>query len=141
MSDKTKRPYVPMPEDELKEIKHEAIEEGEKSGAYMLRMVRIGRAAKILLGKYVFGEYDLEDFFKALKGDTPDIEAIDREISEAGKGLSLREYQEKLREMKNACREGKRIIELREDRIDEKLDELEHLIEELGGETILEKKR
>ena len=130
MPDRTKRPYIPVPEEELREIKHEAIEEGEKSGTYMLKLMRIGRAAKILLGKYIFGEYDWEDFSKALKGETPDIEEIKEEIEFLGKNLPPREFYERLLEIKRICREGKRIIELREDVINEKLDELEHLLEE-----------
>ena len=129
MPDRTKRPYIPVPEEELREIKHEAIEEGEKSGTYMLKLMRIGRSAKILLGKYIFGDYDWEDFFKALKGETPDIEEIKEEIAALGSNLSPREFYERLLEMKQVCREGRRIIELREDVIDEKLDELEHQIE------------
>ena len=129
MPGRTKRPYIPVPEDELKEIKHEAIEEGEKSGAYMLKLMRIGRAAKILLGKYIFGDYDWKDFSKALKGETPDIEAIKEEIAALERKLPPRDLYERLLEMKRICHEGKRIIELREDVIDEKLDELEHQLE------------
>jgi len=132
MPDRAKRPYIPVPEDELKEIKHEAIEEGERSGTYMLKLIRIGRIAKILFGKYIFGEYDWEDFSKALKGETPDIEWIKKEIASLGRNLSPREFYERLLEMKRFCQEGKRIIELREGVIDEKLDELEHLLEKEG---------
>jgi len=139
MVGKSKRPYVPIPDEELKKIKHEAIEQGENSGRYMLNLIRLGRFARILFGKYVFGSYDREDFLKALKGETPDMEEINREIVEAGRDLALREYRKKLLEMKNACKKGKRIIELREDRIDEKLDDLEHLLEKFGGDYIFEK--
>ena len=129
MPDRTKRPYIPVPEEELREIKHEAIEEGEKSGAYMLKLMRIGRAAKMLLGKYIFGDYDWKDFSKVLKGETPDIEEIKEEIAALERKLPPRDLYERLLEMKRICREGKRIIELREDVIDEKLDELEHQLE------------
>ena len=48
MPDRTKRPYIPVPEEELREIKHEAIEEGEKSGTYMLKLlVQVARSMNI----------------------------------------------------------------------------------------------
>ena len=51
-------------------------------------------------------------------------------MSFLGKNLPPREFYERLLEMKRICREVKRIIELREDVINEKLDELEHQLEE-----------
>ena len=140
MTGKSKRPYISVPDEELREIKHEAIEEGEPSGAYMLKLIRIGRAAKIFFGKYLWGMYSWRDFLDALNGEKPDIEVIKEQIEQMGRGLSLREYQKKLLDMKKALEEGKRQVEIRQDLVEEKLDELEHLIEELGGDTILEKK-
>jgi len=156
MPDKTKRPYVPVTEEELKEIKHEAIEEGEKSGAYMLKRMRLGRIVERVFGKtlgsyllglfeYLFGEYDREDVIKALRGETPDIEAIGSEIVAAGKGLTLKQFHVRLKGMKVACKEGKRLIDSREDKINETLDDLEHWIEEFGEDypfdRILEEKK
>jgi hypothetical protein len=129
MPEKMKRPYIPVPDEELKEIKHEAIEEGEKSGHYMLKLMRFGRFAKILLGKYLFGSYDLSDTFAIYRGEKPVREEIEEEIEELERKLPPREFYERLLNMKRFCREGKRIIEIREDVLDEKIDELEHMLE------------
>ena len=111
---------VYMPRDEYVDYKVGAARAGSRISHYLLRLIRIGKA---------FLDYDLHDFLKVLRGEKPDREEIEEEIMALGRDLSPREFYERLLEMKRFCREGRRIIELREDVIDEKLDELEHLLE------------
>jgi len=112
---------VYMPRGEYVGYRVDAARTLERVSHYLLRLIRIGKA---------FMDYDLRDFLKVLRGETADREEIEEEIEDLGRNLSLREFYERLLEMKRFCREGRRIIELREDVIDEKLDELEHLLEE-----------
>jgi len=112
---------VYMPRREYVGYKIDAAKDGSRISHYLLRLIRIGKA---------FMDYDLRDFLKVLRGEKPDREEIEEEITALGRNLSPREFYERLLEMKCFCREGRRIIELREDVIDEKLDELEHLLEE-----------
>ena len=111
---------VYMPRNEYVGYKIDAAKDGSRISHYLLRLIRIGKA---------FLDYDLHDFLRVLRGEKPDREEIEEEIMALGRSLSPREFYERLLEMKRFCREGKRIIELREDVIDEKLDELEHLLE------------
>jgi len=111
---------VYMPRKEYLGYKIDAAKDGSRISHYLLRLIRIGKA---------FLDYDLHDFLKVLRGEKPDREEIEEEIMALGRDLSPREFYKRLLEMKRFCQEGRRIIELREDVIDEKLDELEHLLE------------
>ena len=112
---------VYMPRNEYLKHKVIAAQVWSKLSSYLLRAIRIGTA---------FMNYDWEDFKKVLSGGKADREEIEEEIEALGRKLPPREFYKRLLRMKRFCREGKRIIELREDVIDEKLDELEHLLEE-----------
>ena len=124
MSDESRKDDVKtsvyMPRNEYVEYKIDAAKDGSRISHYLLRLIRIGKA---------FMDYDLRDFLKVLRGEKPDREEIEEEITALGRSMSPREFYERLLEMKQVCREGRRIIELREDVIDEKLDELEHQLE------------
>jgi len=134
---------VYMPREEYVEYKIDAVKAGSKVSSHLLRLIRTGKAVsdlgwktliRLFIGKYVFGNYDYKDVLKAARGETPDIEEVSREIDEFGRGLTLTEYRRRLLKMREACREGKRLIEIREEVIAEKLDEVEHLIKRFGEE-------
>jgi hypothetical protein len=112
---------VYMPRGEYVEHKIVAVKTGSKVSRYLLRLIRVGRA---------FMDYDLRDFLAVLRGRKPDYEWIMEEVEALrGKVNSTREYYELLVDQKRACREGRRYLEIKEEIVDEKLDELEHLLE------------
>lgn len=90
----------------------DAVKDGSRISHYLLRLIRIGKA---------FLDYD---FLKVLRGEKLDSEEIEEEIMALGRNLSPREFYERLLEMKLFCREGRWIIELREDVIDEKAQKI-----------------
>ena len=122
MSDERNRDDVKasvyMPRNEYVGYKIDAAKDGSRISHYLLRLIRIGKA---------FLDYDLHDFLKVLRGEKPDREEIEEEIMALGRNLSPREFYERLLEMKRFCSEGKRIIELREDVIDEKARKIQLL--------------
>jgi len=134
---------VYMSRGEYMRYKIDAVKAGSKVSPHLLKLIRIGKAVhdydwKVLIWlffrRYVFGDYDCKDLLKAARGETPDIEEVSREIDEFGRGLTLAEYRRRLLKMREACREGKRLIEIREEVVAEKLDEVEHLIKRFGEE-------
>ena len=109
---------VYMPRNEYVGYKIDAAKDGSRISHYLLRLIRIGKA---------FLDYDLHDFLKVLRGEKPDREEIEEEIMALGRDLSPREFYERLLKMKRFCRESRRIIELREDVIDEKARKIQLL--------------
>jgi hypothetical protein len=101
--------------------KVDAAKVGSKVSRYLLRLIRIGKAAL---------DYDWRDFLAVLRGKKPDREWIMEEVEALEKRTtSLREYYELLLDQKKACREGRRYLEIKEDILNEKIDDLEHMLE------------
>ena len=108
---------VYMPRNEHVGYKIDASKDGSRISRYLLRLIRIGKA---------FLDYDLRDFLKVLRGEKLDREESE-EIMALRRDLSPREFYERLLKMKLFCREGRWIIELREDVIDEKARKIQLL--------------
>ena len=119
--DDTVKASVYMPRKEYIDYKIDAAKIGSKISQYLLRLIRLGKA---------FLDYDFQDFMKIVHGEEPDRDYIEREIREIGSKMSLREFYDWLNEMKHAIKEGRRLLDLREEVADELLDELEHRLEE-----------
>ena len=112
---------VYMPRSEYVGYKVDAAKAFVRVSRYLLRLIRIGKA---------FMDYDWRDFMKVLHGEKADREEIEEEIAALGRCMPPKEFYERLLEMKRFCREGRRLIDLREEVIDEKLEDLEHILEE-----------
>ena len=119
--DDTVKASVYMPRKEYVDYKIDAAKTGSKISQYLLRLIRLGKA---------FLDYDFQDFMKIVHGEEPDQDFIEREIRNLGAKMTRREFYERLKQMKQGIKEARRLLDLREDVVDELLDELEHKLEE-----------
>jgi hypothetical protein len=123
--DEVVKASVYMPRGEYIEHRIEAVKAGSTVSSRFLRLIRVAKA---------FMDYDLRDFLAVLRGRKPDYEWIMEEVEALRvKANSTREYYDLLLDQKRACKDGRRYLEIKEEIIDEKLDELEHLLEEEEG--------
>ena len=119
--DDTVKASVYMGREEYVKYKIDAAKEGSRISHYLLRLIRLGKA---------FLDYDFQDFMKIVHGEEPDQDFIEREIRNLGAKMTRREFYERLKQMKQGIKEARRLLDLREDVVDELLDELEHRLEE-----------
>lgn len=117
----TVKASVYMDRQEYTQYKIDAAKAGSRISRHLLRLIRLGKA---------FLDYDLQDFIKFLRGEEPDQQFIEREIRKLGAKMSSHEFHERLLQMKQGIKEARRLLDLREDVVNELLDELEHKLEE-----------
>lgn len=126
--DDTVKASVYMPRKEYVDYKIDAAKTGSKISQYLLHLIRLGK--KVLSYGGAFLDYDFQDFMKIVHGEEPDQDFIEREIRNLGAKMTRREFYERLKQMKQGIKEARRLLDLREDVVDELLDELEHRLEE-----------
>jgi len=112
---------VYMNPEEYKSIRKGAVDTGMKVSHYLLGLVRLGKA--------FLGEYDWQDALAKFRGEETDRDWIKAETKAMQKGVSLEEYQRRLRSRLEANKQTRRFCEIQAEIIEEELDEVEHLLE------------